>query len=354
MNTSPPERLVLRNLPFVSRLVIAAFLLSVGIGYFSALVQLHFQHAKKGELLPGAEDSKKIFSLNQDTKPVSQMEHLLTADKKEPFNGTGSMVKAFFERSEGWKQELRNRKTAKDKALLHEERDGERLALVEWIQKGADKKAFVNNGYTPSDTLRKHPITADYFDEQNKTVRIRDIFKDRCVVCHSAADGKDDNAKNYPVESYQQVKEYCKVRKSKGAMSLTKLAQTTHVHLLGFAMLYGITGLIFSFTSFPFIVRALVAPLPLIAQVVDIACWWLARLDPMYAYVIPITGILVAAGLFSHIIGSMLNLFGKTGKAIVFIIFVAGCIGAGILYVNVISPYLDNEAVEVKVANGPG
>ena len=49
------SRPVLRDLPLAARLVIATFLLSVGIGYFSALVQLHFQHAKPGSLLPDAE-----------------------------------------------------------------------------------------------------------------------------------------------------------------------------------------------------------------------------------------------------------------------------------------------------------
>src|SRR5262245_40016052 len=41
-DTSP--RFVLRNLTLAPRLVIAIFLVSVGVGYFSALVQLHFQH----------------------------------------------------------------------------------------------------------------------------------------------------------------------------------------------------------------------------------------------------------------------------------------------------------------------
>ena len=65
-------------------------------------------------------------------------------------------------------------------------------------------------------------------------------------------------------------------------MSLSKLAQTTHVHMLGFSMLYGLTGLLFAFTSYPVFVRVLIAPLPLLAQIIDISFWWLARLDEPY------------------------------------------------------------------------
>ena len=45
-----PERLTLRALPLAARLVLAVFLIAVGLGYGSALVQLHFQHASPGQL----------------------------------------------------------------------------------------------------------------------------------------------------------------------------------------------------------------------------------------------------------------------------------------------------------------
>jgi hypothetical protein len=113
-------------------------------------------------------------------------------------------------------------------------------------------------------------------------------------------------------------------------------------------MLYGLTGLIFSFTSYPFAVRVLLAPLPLVVQVVDIACWWLARVDPVFAYAIPLTGAVVAMGLLVHIVGSLFNLFGRVGKTIVLLILLAGCVGVGALYVQVIGPYLNSEAAAAK------
>ena len=62
MTTTSVDRLVLRNLPLPTRLMLAAFLISVGIGYLSALVQLHFQHAPAGQLLPDGDDATAIYS----------------------------------------------------------------------------------------------------------------------------------------------------------------------------------------------------------------------------------------------------------------------------------------------------
>jgi hypothetical protein len=133
-------------------------------------------------------------------------------------------------------------------------------------------------------------------------------------------------------------------------MSEKKLAQTTHVHLLGFGMLYGLTGLIFSFTSYPLILRILIAPLPLLVQVVDISFWWLARYDPVFAHMIPLTGALVAAGLFVHIVGSLFNMFGLAGKAVVLAILLAGAGGGYFLYQEVVAPKLEQEVKESEAS----
>src|SRR5262249_30237393 len=147
------------------------------------------------------------------------------------------------------------------------------------------------------------PAAAD----SGPAVKIKTLFEVRCTHCHNTGTAE---AGKYPLESYDQIKPYTVVKTS-SAMSLTKLAQTTHVHLLGFSMLYGITGLILAFPSLPGYIRIPLAPLPLIAQVLDIAFWWLARLDepvgPLLARAIPITGTIVAAGLGLHILLSLFD-----------------------------------------------
>jgi hypothetical protein len=47
----PASRLVLRDLLLAARLTLAVFLTLVGVGYFSALINLHCRSASAGELL---------------------------------------------------------------------------------------------------------------------------------------------------------------------------------------------------------------------------------------------------------------------------------------------------------------
>jgi hypothetical protein len=126
-------------------------------------------------------------------------------------------------------------------------------------------------------------------------------------------------------------------------MSLKKLAQSTHVHLLGFALLYGLTGFIVSLTSYPGWVRGLIAPLPLVAQIADISCWWLGRMDPVFAKAIWVTGGIVAVGLFLQLTLSLFNMFGRWGKAMLIVMALAACTGGYVVKTQVIDPYLSTE-----------
>src|SRR6516162_560596 len=64
-----PARLRLRDLPLSARLVLSAFLISVGCGYFAALVQLHFQHASPGNAMPTRDDVVRVFYGPTGEKP---------------------------------------------------------------------------------------------------------------------------------------------------------------------------------------------------------------------------------------------------------------------------------------------
>jgi hypothetical protein len=130
-------------------------------------------------------------------------------------------------------------------------------------------------------------------------------------------------------------------------MSMEKLAQTTHVHLLGFSMLYGLTGLILAFSSYPRPVRILLCPLPLVAQIVDISFWWLARLPdphgPMFARCIVYSGAVVAIGLLLHIVLSLFNLFRAKGWLVLVVLFAAAGYAGYETKMRVIDPYISQE-----------
>ena len=346
---SLPKRFVLRNLNLPARLVIAMFLLSAGVGYFSALIQLHFQHATPGRLLPDAEDAASAY---YGRPGMSQLERLIVVDEGKPFNGSGSMRQTFTSKSAGWKGAISRR--AKEKHLplrkaeeeLRSERDGERLAVLDWIRTGANRKEFEDNNHVLSSHLVKHPITPEFVEQgsdRTPHVKLAAILETRVHRCHG--EGKNGSAAQFPLESYEQLHEYCEVETSEGGMSVKKLAQSTHVHLLGFAILYGLTGLIISLTSYPGWVRAILGPLPLVAQVVDISFWWFGRIDPLYARAIVYTGGVVALGVFLQITLSLFNMFGKYGRLVMIVLLLAACLGGYVVKDRVIDPYLLREAV---------
>lgn len=342
-------RLVLRDLPLASRFVIAAFLLSTGVGYFSALVHMHFQHASPGKMLPAADDAADAY---HGRSSMSQLERLLVSDEHRPFNGSGSMRQSFATKSAGWKGAIKKRANSKQLSLLEAEeelraeRDGERLAVLDWIRSGAGQKSFEENTHPVPAYLARQPITAEFLDDSSPgtmRVRIGAILEARCARCHNESAG--GAASRFPLETWEQVHEYCEIETAGGGMSLTKLAQSTHVHLLGFAMLYGLTGIVFSLSSYPAWLRVVLGPLPLAAQLVDISMWWLARLDPAYAHAIILTGGLVASGLMLQILLSLFDLFGKTGKVVLIALLLATGVGGFVLKETVIDPYLAKEAV---------
>jgi hypothetical protein len=364
-DTSHSTRIMLRTLPLAARLTLALFLMSTGVGYVAALVQLHFQHASPGSPLPSPDDAVRVFH-GQLGQPQCQIGRLLTTDEKAGWNGTGSMAAAFTTKSADWKKLIRERakKSGQDKSdtdpssaenMLRRERDGERLAVLAWIDAGATKPEYEKDAFPLPATWGDRAITEDYVTDGNgggRVAKIKSILTDRCVRCHTTKDPEDATAGEYPLETYEQLKpRACVVTSS--AMSMTKLAQTTHVHLLGFSMLYGLTGLILAFSSYPATLRVILCPLPLLAQVIEISFWWLARLPepqgPLFASLIAYTGSIVAVGLLLHLVLSLFDLFGMKGKLVLVLLF-GGAIGGGAMVhrSGVIDSFLSQEKAGVE------
>jgi hypothetical protein len=89
-----------------------------------------------------------------------------------------------------------------------------------------------------------------------------------------------------------------------------------------------------------------VAPLVLVAQVFDVACWWLARVPgygPLFAQTIVFTGGVVGAFLGLQIVLSLLDMYGRAGKTVLLLLFLAAAAGFGVLGRTVIEPALRSE-----------
>ncbi len=340
---APSARWTLRDLPFSARLTIAAFLISAGLGYFSALVNLHFQSASPGELLPTEEDVIRGY---HGVSQTSQFVRLCEASPHLPFNGQGSMRAAFGSKAGGW-DAARKRKAKEMKLDLNNPEDfkkvneavqqdleGERLVTIWWARMQdaeVQKQNYEEDRFPLVGELAKLTITPRFVEEEEgqRFALIKSIISSRCARCHRESAG--DAGSQYPLDKYEEIALYLKPEGPTGK-SLAKLALTTHVHLLGFSMLYGLTGLVFALTNWPGLLRLLLAPLPLVAQVADISFWWLARLDgaqgEMFARFIPISGGIVALGLGLQILLTLWSLFGYLGRLVLLLLVLAAGFGA--------------------------
>lgn len=332
-----PSRLTLRDLPMPARLVLATFLLSVGLGYLSAMVQLHFQHASKGELMPTADDVVRHFHGETGVKPASKIQRLVeNTATGQPFNGTGSMVAAFFKKSDSWDDDIK----ARPEAEVRAEREGERVALLAWIQNGAKKAEYEADSFAAPPEAAK--ATPKYLNA-DKTVKVKSILTDRCANCHV----KDGEVEKYPLSTHDEIAKYTRVEASPGRIGETKLAQSTHAHLLSFSMLFTMTGLVIAFSSYPGWLRGVLAPVVLVAQVADVSCWWLARMDGdmgvMFAKAIMVTGGIVGLGLMLQILLGLFDLFGAVGRLVLVLLFLIAGYEGYVLKTKVVEPWVAEE-----------
>jgi hypothetical protein len=405
----------LRDLPLAARLVLSVFLIAVGLGYLSALVQLHFRQGSKGNAMPTPDDVVLRFSgkahwwtdlttgkkaeppkddsstsdqKKEPDKPdqakdqpapgragrgsVSDLERLITAPEDLPRDKMGSMKFAFF-------TGLGKRG---DPEAERSQREGERNAILAWIHAPPEqrKAAFDGNEFQLPDDLVGKPITAGYLKGDN-AVMVKSIFKARCDKCHAnelleghvrlvtyedfekflqppqgrapaapaAAPGAEKSSDLAPTSDTSSADDDA----SSHQIGVEALAQSTHAHLLTFCVLFGFTGLIFAFSSYPGWMRATLAPLVLVVQVLDISCWWLARLEgvgPYFAVAIIGTGGIVGLGLVLQIVLSLFNMYRLPGR-IVLAVLMLGAIGAGAAAVPWLHWYLGNEKAPPAAAS---
>jgi hypothetical protein len=381
------------------RLTLSAFLIAVGLGYFSALVQLHFKHAGPGNPLPSPADviehfsgvdgdawltgkpadepkpqaatvpapavptplagtpAVKIKSLialrcgwchnaegekpdilldnfaemskyfkPDSTEPKGILYKVLTGDPKKW--SKNSMVRAFTDKSDTWDDDVAKTPEAK----LRAERETERLLVVAWIDAGAKEAEYNADAFAIPTALASQPLTTEL-----RTTATAAPMPAETKVASTPPTKKKRSAKS------KQVSE-------------SALTQSTHVHALGFSVLYVLTGLTFAFTSYPVWFRCLVAPIVLLASVADVSCWWLARLDgvgPYFALCIMATGGIVGLGVLAQIVLSLWDMYALKGKLLIALLLALGLIGFGVLWANVLGPRIAKEKAELAAETAP-
>lgn len=356
------SRFTLRDLPLPAKLVVTSFLISVGLGYCWALMQLHFKHASKGNLAPSQADVVARFSGKPwpldgpEEKPVQapkanpfgkfavdgiKIKNLI-ADRcvvchsadggEEPhFNSYDDLAK-FFEPKPG---------TGKIHKLISAPEE------AGWGKDSSMRLAFTEKGYIGDDEWKKAFRKLDP-DKQKELLEEREAERQTMIAWLEAGATKESYEKDFfkPEKAPEAPAESRASKARRRQMSVDALTQSTHAHLLTFSLLWAATGLVFAFTSYPAIVRSTLAPIVLIAQIIDIACWWLARLPdtgPYFALAIMGTGAIVGLGLGLQIVLSLFNMHSWKGKFLILLLLLGGGAAGGWVYTQHVAPMVAEE-----------
>ncbi|PHS25269.1 MAG: elongation factor-1 alpha [Methylophaga sp.] len=137
--------------------------------------------------------------------------------------------------------------------------DEDRLKIINWVHLGAKEQAFNDMG-------------------------IRKIIDTNCIACHSPASGM-------PVPDFTKFENVAKRAETDTGASFSSLARVSHIHLFGISFIFMFVGLIFSLAAgVPRYLKATVIVMPYIFLIVDIASWWLTKLNPIFAWLTIIGG----------------------------------------------------------------
>ena len=190
--------------------------------------------------------------------------------------------------------------------------------MVAWIEAGAPQKQYEADAFPlpPSDAFKHLPATLQ--------------------TTATSLNAKETAKK--PVDKWREAKDR--------QLSVDSLTQSTHAHLLTFSILWALTGLTFAFTHYSSFLRCVLSPLVLIAQVLDVSCWWLARLDgvgPYFAIAIMGTGTAVGLGLVAQIVLSLWSMYDRKGRCAMIVLFLIGAGLFAVTYTKVIAPQLQAE-----------
>ncbi len=135
--------------------------------------------------------------------------------------------------------------------------DQDRFKIIQWVRDGADEAKY----------------NAD----------IKPIIEKNCVMCHNA------NAGSLP--DFGKFENLKKLAESSEGATFASLTRLSHIHLFGISFIFMFVGLIFSFsTGVPCKYKYPAIVMPYLFLLVDIASWWLTKLNPHFAWLVIIAG----------------------------------------------------------------
>lgn len=161
------------------------------------------------------------------------------------------IVYSYYGNREGSKLEAKLHGSMKDKAPPEKT-----LTLIKWARDGAPESEWQST--------------------------IQPIVKQHCAMCHDHMAGMPNPAK---LEDMQKIAE---VDKGQDVSSLTRVS---HIHLFGISFIFFFVGMIFSMAvGIKSWLKGVIIFTPFAFLVIDIASWWLTKMDPIFAWLTIIGG----------------------------------------------------------------
>lgn len=133
----------------------------------------------------------------------------------------------------------------------------ERFKIIQWVRDGADEARY---------------------DKE-----IKPIVEQFCVGCHGP------NAGSLP--NFTQFENLKKLTESNEGATFQSLTRLSHIHLFGISFIFMFVGIIFSFsTGVPGKYKYPAIVMPYLFLLIDIASWWLTKLNPHFALLVFVGG----------------------------------------------------------------
>ena len=162
------------------------------------------------------------------------------------------IVYSYYGDRDGSKLEAKLNGSMKDNAPAEA-----RLVMIKWARAGAPENEW---------ETKIKPLTDQY-----------------CVGCHANMPG---------ITNVAEKDLMIKVAAVDMGASINTLTRVSHIHLFGIAFIFFFVGLIFSLASgFSSIVKASLIFTPFMFLIVDVAAWWLTKMNPVFAWLEMIGGI---------------------------------------------------------------
>ena len=289
----------LRDLPLPAKLVVTVFLMSVGLGYCWAMMQLHFQQASKGNLLPGITDVVERFSGQRAPWEKDDSPEKKPADNnnaaannvpapKQPKLVDAAKIKSIINARcagchgdggekaeiplEKWDDVKKLLEPSPEKSKMHKviAKDNEDSFNKDNMTQAFTLKSMVKLGKDDDidwkEMLKKHKEMEAQLRPERETERLilvswlesgapEESYEKDAFPLPEALRNRKLNAEFGGVKAPELVKEEKVVQKKKRnpkdrQLSVESLTQSTHAHLLTFSILWAATGLVFAFTSY--------------------------------------------------------------------------------------------------------